>query len=105
VARGKWLPTRLLAWPMGSLPQHAVPRKASGRVVVLGRAANNARRARSLHLEAVLNDAGCQPKATIAHLYVQPSDRAVSALGGVRIVHEPAMWDNDGLGSLPYQTP
>jgi hypothetical protein len=40
--------------------------------VVLGRAANNARRARSLHLEAVLDDAGCQPKATIAHLYVQP---------------------------------
>jgi len=66
------LPAWLLAWPMGSLPQHAVPRKASGRIVVLGRAANNARRARSLHLEAVLDDAGCQPKATIAHLYVQP---------------------------------
>jgi hypothetical protein len=28
------LPTRLLAWPVGSLPQHAVPREASGRVVV-----------------------------------------------------------------------
>jgi hypothetical protein len=37
VARGKRLPTRLLAWPVGSLPQHAVPRKASGRVVVLER--------------------------------------------------------------------
>jgi hypothetical protein len=37
VARGKWLPTRLLAWPVGALPQHAVPRKASGRIVVLGR--------------------------------------------------------------------
>lgn len=32
-------------------------------------------------------------------------DRAVAALGGVSIVHEPAMWDNDGLGSLPYRTP
>jgi hypothetical protein len=30
-------------------------------------------------------------------------DRAVAALGG--IVHEPAMWDNDRLGSLPYRTP
>ena len=38
VARGERLPTRLLAWPVGSLPQHAVPRKASGRVVVLGHA-------------------------------------------------------------------
>ena len=37
VARGKRLPTRLLAWPVGSLPQHAVPREASGRIVVLGR--------------------------------------------------------------------
>jgi hypothetical protein len=26
---------------------------------------------RSLHLEAVLDDAGCEPKATIPHLYVQ----------------------------------
>jgi hypothetical protein len=34
---GKWLPTRLLAWPVGALPQHAVPRKASGRIVILGR--------------------------------------------------------------------
>ena len=33
--------------------------------------ANNARRVRSLHLEAVLDDAGCEPKATITHLYVQ----------------------------------
>jgi hypothetical protein len=36
VARGERLPARLLAWPVGSLPQHAVPRKASGRIVVLG---------------------------------------------------------------------
>jgi hypothetical protein len=38
---GKWLPTRLLAWSVGALPQHAVPRKASGRIVVLGRAVND----------------------------------------------------------------
>jgi hypothetical protein len=34
---GKWLPTRLLARPVGSLPQYAVPWKAPERGVVLGR--------------------------------------------------------------------
>ena len=32
-------------------------------------------------------------------------DWAVAAFGGASMVHEPAMWDKDRRGSLPYRTP